>query len=46
MACALLASLLGRGLEAPGAIDETVAVFWQEIERLARMLQAVPAHAI
>jgi len=27
-------------------IDETVTVFWKEIERLARMFQGAAAHAI
>jgi enoyl-[acyl-carrier protein] reductase II len=43
--CGESASLIGTIKPVREIIDETVAVFWQEIERLARMLQAVPAHA-
>ncbi len=42
--CGESASLVGSIKPVREIIDETVAVFWQEIERLAQMLERVPAH--
>jgi enoyl-[acyl-carrier protein] reductase II len=43
--CGESASLIGSIKPVREIIDETVAVFWEEIERLAQMLQSAPAHA-
>jgi enoyl-[acyl-carrier protein] reductase II len=43
--CGESASLIGAIKPVREIIDETVAVFWKEIERLAQMLQSAPAAA-
>jgi hypothetical protein len=43
--CGESASLIGAIKPVREIIDETVAVFWKEIERLAQLLQSAPAAA-
>ena len=42
--CGESASLIGSVKTVREIIDETVSVFWHEIERLAQMLNAAATH--